>query len=67
VAGYLNQYASDSDPQVIPILDLVHALADDPTQTFFSKYRTGAVGTTFTHVQVNGGKNDQAKPGGEGV
>ncbi|KAF8801356.1 subtilisin-like protein [Phlegmacium glaucopus] len=32
-------------------------------QTFFKKYRTDAVGSTFTTVQVNGGGNDQSNPG----
>ncbi|KAI0339424.1 subtilisin-like protein [Trametopsis cervina] len=38
---------------------------DADLQTFFSKFRTDAVGTMFTHVQVNGGGNDQTDPGVE--
>ncbi|KAF8972690.1 peptidase S8/S53 domain-containing protein [Flammula alnicola] len=34
-------------------------------QTFFSKFRTDAVGTTFTTVLVNGGLNSQNNPGVE--
>jgi tripeptidyl-peptidase-1 len=34
-------------------------------QTFFKKFRTDAVGSTFTIVQVNGGGNDQSDPGTE--
>lgn len=36
-----------------------------PAQTFFRQFRTDAVGTTFTHVQLNGGLNNQSKPGVE--
>lgn len=35
------------------------------SQTFFSKFRTDAVGGTFQHVQVNGGANNQNDPGVE--
>jgi tripeptidyl-peptidase-1 len=34
-------------------------------QTFFKKYRTDAVGGTFTTVKVNGGGDDQSDPGVE--
>lgn len=34
-------------------------------QTFFKRFRTDAVGATFTHVQVNGGLNNQNDPGVE--
>lgn len=34
-------------------------------QTFFQKYRTDAVGSSFTVVQINGGGNDQSNPGVE--
>lgn len=34
-------------------------------QTFFKEFRTDAVGSTFTLVQVNGGGNDQTDPGVE--
>jgi tripeptidyl-peptidase-1 len=34
-------------------------------QTFFKKYRTDAVGRTFTTVKVNGGLDDQSNPGVE--
>ncbi|KAF8523792.1 subtilisin-like protein [Hysterangium stoloniferum] len=34
-------------------------------QTFFQKFRTDAVGGTFTTVQVNGGGNNQNQPGVE--
>jgi tripeptidyl-peptidase-1 len=38
---------------------------DKDLQTFFKKYRTDAVGSTLTHVQINGGGNDQNDPGVE--
>ncbi|EJD07658.1 subtilisin-like protein [Fomitiporia mediterranea MF3/22] len=38
---------------------------DADLQTFFQRFRTDAVGTTFEHVQVNGGGNDQSDPGVE--
>lgn len=34
-------------------------------QTFFSRFRTDAVGGTFTTVRVNGGLDDQTDPGVE--
>ncbi|KAF8903511.1 peptidase S8/S53 domain-containing protein [Gymnopilus junonius] len=34
-------------------------------QSFFKKFRTDAVGSSFTTVQVNGGGNDQTDPGVE--
>jgi tripeptidyl-peptidase-1 len=34
-------------------------------QTFFSKYRTDAVGGTYTTVKLNGGLDDQTDPGVE--
>ncbi|KAI0358004.1 subtilisin-like protein [Trametes cingulata] len=34
-------------------------------QTFFRRFRTDAVGATFTTVQVNGGGDDQSDPGVE--
>ncbi|KAF8903506.1 peptidase S8/S53 domain-containing protein [Gymnopilus junonius] len=34
-------------------------------QTFFNKFRTDAVGSSFNIVQVNGGGNDQTDPGME--
>ncbi|KAF4610501.1 hypothetical protein D9613_006689 [Agrocybe pediades] len=34
-------------------------------QTFFKKFRTDAVGSSFSIVQVNGGGNDQTDPGVE--
>ncbi|OCH96339.1 subtilisin-like protein [Obba rivulosa] len=34
-------------------------------QTFFSKFRTDAVGSNFTVVLVNGGENTQSEPGVE--
>ncbi|KAF7345392.1 Subtilisin-like protein [Mycena venus] len=49
VAGYLQEFANDADLQV----------------TFFKSFRTDAVGSTFTHVQVNGGLNTQSDPGVE--
>ncbi|KAJ7089878.1 peptidase S8/S53 domain-containing protein [Mycena belliarum] len=36
---------------------------DADLQTFFQKFRTDAVGGTFSHVQVNGGQNSQTNPG----
>lgn len=38
---------------------------DADLQTFFQKFLTKGEGTTFTHVQVNGGENDQTDPGVE--
>nr|GAT56545.1 subtilisin-like protein [Mycena chlorophos] len=48
IAGYLEEFASDSD-----------------LQTFFKRFLTTAEGTTITHVQVNGGENNQNDPGVE--
>ncbi|THH10355.1 hypothetical protein EW145_g1384 [Phellinidium pouzarii] len=36
---------------------------DADLQTFFRLLLPNAVGTTFTHVEVNGGGNDQTQPG----
>lgn len=38
---------------------------DADLQTFFKKYRTDAVGTKMTHIQINGGGNNQNDAGTE--
>ncbi|KZV92013.1 subtilisin-like protein [Exidia glandulosa HHB12029] len=38
---------------------------DADLQTFFRQFRTDAVGQTLTHVQLNGGGNNQSQPGVE--
>ncbi|KAJ6485625.1 peptidase S8/S53 domain-containing protein [Mycena sanguinolenta] len=38
---------------------------DADLQTFFRQFLPNAAGATFTHVQVNGGLNDQSDPGVE--
>ncbi|KAF7309456.1 Subtilisin-like protein [Mycena indigotica] len=38
---------------------------DADLQTFFSRFRTDAAGAKLTHIQLNGGLNDQTDPGVE--
>lgn len=38
---------------------------DADLQTFFQQFRPDAAGTKFTHVQLNGGGNNQSQPGVE--
>ncbi|KAH8111000.1 subtilisin-like protein [Phellopilus nigrolimitatus] len=53
-----------TDTNKIGISGYLEEFANDADlQTFFKKFRTDAVGTTFTHVQVNDGGNNQSDPG----
>ncbi|KAJ3555486.1 hypothetical protein NM688_g2552 [Phlebia brevispora] len=67
IAGYLGEFANNADLQVMLVLDSrgrkTHVFGN--LQTFFEKFRTDAVGTTFQTVEVNGGGDDQSDPGVE--
>jgi tripeptidyl-peptidase-1 len=55
-----------TDKNVLGIAGYLNEYANKADlQTFFKKYRTDAVGRTFTTVTVNGGKDDQSDPGVE--
>jgi tripeptidyl-peptidase I len=65
VAGYLDEFANYEDLAVsVVVLTFlaVHSEKYD-LQTFLNRYVPNAKGTIFTTVQVNGGGNDQSKPG----
>ncbi|KAL5536826.1 hypothetical protein ACEPAF_649 [Sanghuangporus sanghuang] len=61
--GYTPQATDTNKLGVAGYLDEFANDAD--LQTFFQRFLPDAVGTTFTHVQVNGGGNDQNDPGVE--
>jgi len=63
IAGYLDQFANYDDLQVWLCLHPSAKLTHVFFQTFFKAYREDAVNATFQTVQVNGGRNDQTKPG----
>lgn len=55
-----------TDVNKIGIAGYLEEFANDADlQTFFQRFLPEAVGQTFTHVQVNGGGNDQNDPGVE--
>lgn len=66
VVGYLQEYANRVDLQVgfsvlVTVLIFIYSIS----QTFFAAYRTDATGSRYTTVLVNGGQDDQTKPGVE--
>jgi hypothetical protein len=64
VVGYLEQYANCADLQVrFPFSSVSRSLKYDRMQVFFAKYRRRALGAQFTTTLVNGGLDDQTKPG----
>ena len=67
VAGYLEEFANDADLQVSCIFVLQWYVPDGWSQTFFQEFLPNAAntGTTLTHIEVNGGGNDQSMPGVE--
>ncbi|KAF5383817.1 hypothetical protein D9615_003735 [Tricholomella constricta] len=67
VAGYLQEYANRADLQVrSPTFVLICLeLNLSPQKSFFSKFRTDALGSSYTTVLVNGGQDNQNDPGVE--
>lgn len=68
VAGYLEEFANDADLQVSKLLFMLCGIYLILCyKTFFKKFLPEAANTGFalTHVEVNGGENDQTMPGVE--
>lgn len=62
----VNYTPTETDTNKLGVAGYLEEFANDADlQTFFQRFRTDAVGTTFEHVQVNGGGNDQTDPGVE--
>ena len=65
-AGYLNEFANYADLEVGNLFQEQFSITKSTyEQIFLTKYRSDAIGSTFTTVQVNHGGNDQLKPGSE--
>ena len=56
----ISRYGTCSLPNLGPVL-----IRELYNQTFYKSFRTDAVGSSFTTVLVNGGKNTQSQPGVE--
>ncbi|PAV19635.1 subtilisin [Pyrrhoderma noxium] len=62
----VNYTPTQTDVNKLGVAGYLEEFANDADlQTFFKSFRTDAVGTTFQHVQVNGGENNQNDPGVE--
>ncbi|KAF7292528.1 Subtilisin-like protein [Mycena kentingensis (nom. inval.)] len=70
-AAPLNEFTKPSfeaeiSPLALGVAGYLQEFANDADlQTFFRAFRTDTVGTTLTHVQLNGGFNTQSDPGVE--